>query len=614
MIVYDADRRPVTLEAELARGGEALVYRVKGRSDVVAKVYHQARPGYDHKLLWMRGNPPADPSRGTGHAAIAWPRDLLRDVNGRFIGFTMPLVAGAVPLLDVLSPRVRAQVLPAFDRRYLHRTARNLALAVAALHARGYVVGDVNQSNVLVTPSALVTLIDTDSFQVQEARPAQIVFYPCPVGKPEYTPPELQGQPFAGVVRQVEHDRFGLAVLIFQLLMEGSHPFRGMWRGAGDPPMLEEKIARGLYPYAVPHAAEVGPAPGTQGLDTLHPALAALFDDAFRLGHDNPRRRPAADAWAEALTAAETALVTCRSGHVHADHLPRCPICGAKQDRPVKRAAPARPSAPAATPRPVPRPSVAAAATGTAVAQRPALVPAVGAAMLWPWRAFGRAVDDTVTGGLRLLRSVLVGTVLFAAQKLFIRAGAMPARKVSLLPPATLPVARRTGALAVVAALLGAATAFLLAGAWLMVGAQPLIGPAASYGWVALAGGGTALALAALFRGLGDAVETGLGRRVVARAGGRALAATVGWFAGWFTGAVILAVLPGITLPQAVLGQAGSSGQLDLAAWCVGWVLFGAVGGALGAPVSAARGRWVWLGMAFGLLGWLTLSVVGRLV
>lgn len=613
MIVYDADRHPLTLDAELARGGEALVYRVKGRSDVVAKVYHHARPGYDHKLLWMRSNPPADPSRGTGHAAIAWPRDLLRDVNGRFVGFTMPLVVGAVPLLDVLSPRVRAQVLPAFDRRYLHRTARNLALAVAALHARGYVVGDMNQSNVLVTPSALVTLIDTDSFQVQEARPAQIVFYPCPVGKPEYTPPELQGQPFAGVVRQLEHDRFGLAVLIFQLLMEGSHPFRGLWRGAGDPPMLEEKIARGLYPYAALPAPEVGPAPGAPSLDTLFPPLVALFDDAFRLGHDNPRRRPAAETWAEALTAAEAALVTCRAGHIHADHLPRCPVCGAKQDRPVKRSAPARPSAPAAVPRPTPSTTVAAASSGMAVARRPALAPAVSAAVLWPWRAFGRAVDDAVSGGWRLARSVLVGTVLYAVQKLFIRVGALPAGQVSLLPTARVAVARRTGGLAVLGALLGATAAFLLAGLWLLAGGVPLVGPPASYGWVALGGGGLALALAAWFRGLGDALDTGYGRRVVARAGGRAVASAVGWFAGWFAGAVLLAALPGITLPQAVLGQAGASGGLDLAAWSVGWVLFGAVGGALGAPATAARGRWVWLGLVFGLLGWLTLSVVGRL-
>ena len=36
-------------------------------------------------------------------------------------------------------------------------------------HVRGYVVGDVNESNILVTPTALVTLgMDTDSFQVPD--------------------------------------------------------------------------------------------------------------------------------------------------------------------------------------------------------------------------------------------------------------------------------------------------------------------------------------------------------------------------------------------------------------------------------------------------------------
>jgi len=58
----------------------------------------------------------------------------------------------------------------------------------------------------------------------------------------------LQGQPFGDVVRLAEHDRFGLGVLIFQLLMEGSHPFRSQWRGAGDPPPVEEKISKGWFP------------------------------------------------------------------------------------------------------------------------------------------------------------------------------------------------------------------------------------------------------------------------------------------------------------------------------------------------------------------------------
>ncbi|MFN8424429.1 MAG: hypothetical protein U0470_13990 [Anaerolineae bacterium] len=197
----------------------------------------------------MRDHPPADPAGVPGHSAIAWPRELLYDDHRRLVGFLMPHVRDAVPILDVLNPRRRAATLPAFDLAYLHRCARNLASALNALHATRVVVGDLNERNVLVTPRALVTLIDADSFQIQRLRPAEIVFYPCPVGRAEYTPPELQGQPFRDAIRLPEHDAFGLAVLIFQLLMGGSHPFRSAWLGPGEAPPLEEKIRRGWFPY-----------------------------------------------------------------------------------------------------------------------------------------------------------------------------------------------------------------------------------------------------------------------------------------------------------------------------------------------------------------------------
>ena len=44
--------------------------------------------------------------------------------------------------------------------------------------------------------------------------------------------------------RAPEHDLFGLGVLIFQLLMEGTHPFAGVFKGRGEPPVLEQRIGR----------------------------------------------------------------------------------------------------------------------------------------------------------------------------------------------------------------------------------------------------------------------------------------------------------------------------------------------------------------------------------
>ena len=215
----------------------------------IAKIYEPApRPNYPAKLAWMLNHPPANPTAALGHPSLAWPAALLYDQEHRLAGYRMPYIKEAAPILVVFNPRRRSETLPQFDRRYLHRTACNLATAIGALHQSNYVVGDLNESNILVNSSALVSLIDTDSFQVQEPNGGQMITYACPVAKPEYTPPELQGKSLSSIVRTPEQDAFGLGVLIFQLLMEGNHPFRAQWLGKGDPPPIEERIAIGRFP------------------------------------------------------------------------------------------------------------------------------------------------------------------------------------------------------------------------------------------------------------------------------------------------------------------------------------------------------------------------------
>ena len=332
LVYYDAKKHPVNLGDQVGRGGEATIYKLAVQPALLAKIYHgPARSDYGDKLAWMQDNPPADPTRAQNHASIAWPHDLLYDDAGRLAGYVMVHVQNAVPLLQVFNPRLRAKTLPTFNRRYLHRTARNLAAALGALHDSGYVVGDLNESNVMVTPSALVTLIDADSFQVQRRVGAKPILHPCPVGKAEYTPPELQGKTFAQTARLPEHDRFGLGVLIFQLLLEGNHPFRAQWLGAGDPPPVEDRIRDGHWPYAARPGLPIGPPRGVPPLESLHPSLVDLFRKCFIDGHKEPRQRPAPDVWERAISSAEKALTVCRNGHVYSKHLSRCPDCEAIQ-------------------------------------------------------------------------------------------------------------------------------------------------------------------------------------------------------------------------------------------------------------------------------------------
>ncbi|MEC4817471.1 MAG: tetratricopeptide repeat protein [Scytonema sp. PMC 1069.18] len=319
----------INLSVSLGRGGEACIYTVQTDTSLVAKIYHKPNQTQARKLEVMLAYPPENPTASLGHISIAWPVEVLRSVDGNssVIGFLMPRIRGMRPIIDFYNPRTRRQHCPLYSYQYLLRTARNLAAAFGALHASGYCVGDVNESNILVGDTALVTIVDTDSFQVRD--PENGIVYRCPVGKPEFTPPELQNKTFAECDRTFGHDLFGLSVLIFQLLMEGTHPFSGIYQGVGDPPTYEVRIAQGHFTYSQKKRVPYLPTPIAPPWEILHPSLQDLFIRCFEDGHTNPSLRPSAQTWLLALAEAENSLVTCTSNpqHRYSSHLDKCPWC-----------------------------------------------------------------------------------------------------------------------------------------------------------------------------------------------------------------------------------------------------------------------------------------------
>jgi DNA-binding helix-hairpin-helix protein with protein kinase domain len=320
--LFDREGRPLDLGPPLASGGEGAVHVVVGDAAVVAKVYHKPPAGEQvEKLRGMVSQSVPDLC-----PFAAWPTTTLHDsAGGPVVGFLMPRFAGFRPIHTLYSPAHRRAAFPQADWAFLVHTAMNAAIAFDALHGHGVVGGDVNQSNVLVSERALVGLIDCDSFQVQ----ADGRVFLCPVGVSPYTPPELQGKSFRQVVRTVNHDRFGLAVLIFHLLFMGRHPFAGRFLGSGEMP-LEQAIAEYRFVYAR-HAADLqmAPPPNTLSLNALSPELRELFERAFGRGSEAADARPTAAAWQTALAAFEKSLRTCPEdpGHKVPAHLLECPWC-----------------------------------------------------------------------------------------------------------------------------------------------------------------------------------------------------------------------------------------------------------------------------------------------
>lgn len=308
-----ASGKAITLGKKLGAGGEGAVYDVSGAPHLVAKIYHAHRlnQALANKVRAMVANPPDDATRQPplNHVSIAWPIDVV--MNGRnFAGYVMPKLPKSDDLYDLLQPQQRKKQHGQLNHRHLYRSARNLALAMEAIHQKNYVLGDVNFKNALFNDDALITIVDCDSMQVTEANGT---VHRCIVGMPEYTPPELQGKDFNKEVRTANHDAFGLAVLIFQLLMQGFHPFTG--RAKPGTPDVEQShvycIQQQIFPYLDNQPYE--PPRVAPSIHALPPMLQLLFTRAFT----QTNNRPTPKEWAQVISMVEKRLVQCPNDTHH---------------------------------------------------------------------------------------------------------------------------------------------------------------------------------------------------------------------------------------------------------------------------------------------------------
>ena len=301
---------------------------------MVAKIMrHQPMPDeLADKLRYMVENPP--PVVRCSAYRLAWPASIIRRTKraGKPVGYLMPRLdqdryreIGAY-----FNPQRRRRQTQGRKRPYtfLHLLvmAQNLAHAVAHVHTQGHVVGDLNSRNVMADDRGHVALIDTDSFQIVE-QPAGIT-HRCHVGTPEYTTPRLQGRPYTELDRSEDDDRFALAVMIYQLLFQGQHPFAGDYRNEDRESIntLADRIRLGSFVHGpqtkIKHRASTGPA-----IIWRDSPLKKQFRTAFRRRGE----KTTAEEWASAIEAAARELRQClrNKGHQHFGN--RCTWCAYRQ-------------------------------------------------------------------------------------------------------------------------------------------------------------------------------------------------------------------------------------------------------------------------------------------
>ena len=327
-----------TIEPAIGTGGEGSIYKIKGSSDSVLKVFkNDKRTETRHRKLLAMIN---SPMTKNAMQQVTWPMDVVYE-NGNFVGYVMPAIKNNEDLNVMYSDKYKCT----FSEKIT--IARNLCAAINSVHDAGQVCGDLNPKNISVDPyTAKVTLVDTDSYHISERNSNRI--YRCEVGLPEYLPKEIQAKmkngyrldnaPLPTFTKQT--DLFALAVHIFALLMNGCHPFAcatstgtnigslSVSQPSIAAPQPIDNICTGFFPFYQKRSGISIPKYAPD-FDMLPQNIKNLFIRAFVDGHTNPSRRPDAVEWYNALTVLEKNLTTCKKNkkHIYPSHLKKCPWC-----------------------------------------------------------------------------------------------------------------------------------------------------------------------------------------------------------------------------------------------------------------------------------------------
>ena len=370
--VWTDERRKLILGPLIKSGGAGSVYHLPASPSQVAKIYHDSidRLEYERKVGAMLELSPhlADlVENGQSYVQIAWPQLSLRDAQGRFVGFAMPMVdvRATSELECILQERQAREARLPNGLGVKVTLAANLAAVISELHRQGHHVIDLKPVNLRFYPQSLyMAMLDCDGFSIR-GRGASFAAEQI---TPDYLAPEFHGTTIPRAAEE-QQDRFALAVVIFQLLNFGIHPFTGRPSSDAVPTDIPGRIAARCYAYGTRANPSLTPSP-VSGHAAMPFELRLLFDRAFESAGST---RPSADEWAAAMkpyaqrSSQRLAICSRNIAHQHFAGLP-CAACAraallvaTAKNAQAAQSARARPNVPVPTPTPKPlRPMIGA--------------------------------------------------------------------------------------------------------------------------------------------------------------------------------------------------------------------------------------------------------------
>ena len=313
--VLKADGTTIHLNERVNVDQTGVVYSTHGDQYPTVKVFERDSRGeaQKEKIEAMVGSPAKTPRASRDRdVRLQWPAAVLTDYSEKtFLGcaYTISVPRSGQTIRDfahsenadeTLGSRVGSFIEslkedtggPGVDR---YETAIDFAATVNALHNQNIAMCDFDPDKIIITDSELYfTLCDSYAFN----------------SGPQYYPPtgvQERYFPQRGVGESINDnqytDRFGLAVHLYRLLVNGTHPFGLPNEKSRDDLLEPEQLNPHIRqePGEIASGASNGMAEAEQYAE-LPRMIRYHFEQCFIEGFDAPVERPSARQWVEVLT------------------------------------------------------------------------------------------------------------------------------------------------------------------------------------------------------------------------------------------------------------------------------------------------------------------------
>lgn len=215
-------------------GGEGMIYKTD-RGDI-CKIYHPSKLTLNRKdkIELMIKNK-------IDYPGVCWPTEAVYNKHKEFVGYLMPEAKGTELEKLIKVKPILQKTFPNWTKKDMVQLCITILEKMVYLHHHNIILGDINARNILVVSQKEVYFVDTDSYQIGK--------YPCEVGWPHFTAPELIGKDMSKFMRTMGNENFAIATLLFMIMIPGKPPYAQT--GSGTP---EADIAKMVFAY--PKGAE----------------------------------------------------------------------------------------------------------------------------------------------------------------------------------------------------------------------------------------------------------------------------------------------------------------------------------------------------------------------